>query len=71
VQRDVVADHVEGAVDAEVEEACCAGEAACGLGAVDDVFGDGVDELCGGEGEELVVDGVCAEAVLTQVDVEG
>lgn len=71
MERNVVADHVEGAVDAEVEEACCAGEAAGWFGAVDDVFGDGIDELCGGEGEQLIVDGVCAEAVLAQVDVEG
>jgi len=72
VQRDVVTDHVGRAVDAEVEGAACAGETTGWLGAVDDFFRNGVNEVRGGESEQLLgIDSVRCDSVFTgQVDVD-
>jgi len=72
VQRDVVTDHVGRAVDAEVEGAGCAGETTGWLGAVDDFFRNGVNEVRGGESEQLLgIDSVRCDSVFTgQVDVD-
>lgn len=70
VQRYVVADHVGVCVDAEEEGACCAGDATCGCGAVDDLVGRGMDGVHRRELEEVCDVVCCNGAVLVYVNVE-
>lgn len=71
VKRDVVADHIHSGVDAKVEITGCTRNATGGLGAVDDLLGECLDEVHGGESEELVcVESIGCDAGGTEIEVE-